>query len=224
MSAAEVLARLVAERRTIRRFRRDHPGRGRIERLVALAALAPSASNRQPWRFLLVDAPASIAALAADAEAAVARAAWTIPPALAGGFASYGDYFTRFRAAPVTVAVACREHAVLGHLVGDGAAADDRAAIADMEAVSPLVATGMAVQNLLLAAHADGLGASCLTGPLIARPALEARLGIAAPWRLACLVALGFADEEPAAPPRRDAAALLRWLDAAPATAENAQP
>ena len=52
-----------------------------------------------------------------------------------------------------------------------------------------------------------------LTGPLLAGDALRALLPLPAAWRLAAFVALGYPDEEPAAPPRKGVDQVLRWVD-----------
>jgi nitroreductase len=73
-------------------------------------------------------------------------------------------------------------------------------------------ATAAAVQNLLLAAHAAGLGSFWSTSPLLAHPdvlrwfgsdpAAEAHVGTV--W-------LGIPAEIPAAPGRRPLTEVLRW-------------
>ena len=52
-------------RRSIRRYRDDRPARELVEKLLEMAVHAPSASNKQPWRFFVVDHPATIARMAA---------------------------------------------------------------------------------------------------------------------------------------------------------------
>ena len=42
-------------RRSIRKFAAAPVARETVEELLAAAILAPSASNRQPWQFLVVD-------------------------------------------------------------------------------------------------------------------------------------------------------------------------
>lgn len=54
---------VASRRRTIRRFRQERPDRRRIEQLLDVARLAPSAANLQPLRFLVVDDPAQVAAV-----------------------------------------------------------------------------------------------------------------------------------------------------------------
>jgi len=54
---------------------------------------------------------------------------------------------------------------LLTTLTGPRLADDDRQRVVVMERDSGLIGTSMAMQNLLLAAHAAGLGASGMTGP-----------------------------------------------------------
>src|SRR5205814_568063 len=49
---------LLAWRRDVRRFRADPLAPGLLEDLIALASLAPSVGNSQPWRFVIVEDPA----------------------------------------------------------------------------------------------------------------------------------------------------------------------
>jgi nitroreductase len=44
-------------RRDVRRFRRDAPPAGTLERLIEIACLSPSVGLSQPWRFVIVDDP-----------------------------------------------------------------------------------------------------------------------------------------------------------------------
>ncbi len=51
------LRELLIWRRDVRCFRRDALPDGMLERLIALACLAPSVGLSQPWRFVMVDDP-----------------------------------------------------------------------------------------------------------------------------------------------------------------------
>lgn len=42
---------VIEERRSIRRYKSKSVSRKEIEQLVEVAALAPSAKNRQPWKY-----------------------------------------------------------------------------------------------------------------------------------------------------------------------------
>jgi coenzyme F420-0:L-glutamate ligase/coenzyme F420-1:gamma-L-glutamate ligase len=74
-------------------------------------------------------------------------------------------------------------------------------------------ALGGAVMALLLQAHAEGLGAAWMAGPMVACREIEAVCGIAAPWHMAGAIALGHPAAIPAAPPRKPAEDLITWIE-----------
>mgnify|MGYP000873097707 CR=1 FL=1 len=113
--------------------------------------------------------PSTIRAMADAVREARARVLDATPEASRPSIAAYGDYFTRFEGAPCVVVPIHRPLTILSSLTEGHLPADDHAAIARMEAESGLVGVSLAVMQLLLAAHARGLGASGMTGPLIAR-------------------------------------------------------
>jgi nitroreductase len=213
MITHEQLSELLQSRRSVRRFRAEAPPRALIERIIESAVTAPSASNKQPWRFLVVTNRALIEELAAAVRIAVSRIAVAIEPAFEDAFRAYGDYFTRFEAAPVVIVPLFRAMATLSHLTGARLDDDDRRRIAAMERDSGLVGTALALENLLLAAHASGLAASAMTGPLVAVDELRTLLQVPPSWQIVALVPLGSAAEEPAPPARKPGTQVTRWLE-----------
>lgn len=193
-------------RRTVRRFSQRRPERSLVEELLELAITAPSASNNQPWRFFVTDRPELIDELAQAVQEAVAEVQAVLPPEELPAFTRYGDYFVRFREAPVVIVPAFRPLTLLSQMI------EPSQTIERLELYSGLASTSLAVQNLLLAAHARGLGATCMTGPLLAADRIEARLGIPNGWQMALLVALGYAAEEPRPTSRKSLETVLRWV------------
>ena len=55
MTVEVKLGTLIGRRRSIRRYRTSAIRREAIERLLLAATQAPSAHNRQPWRFAVID-------------------------------------------------------------------------------------------------------------------------------------------------------------------------
>lgn len=200
-------------RRSIRRFKPESPAREAIERLIAAAVTAPSASNKQPWRFVVVTSRSAIALMARAVREAVDRIALHVEPSFHDAFAAYGDYFTRFETAPVVIAPIWRSHPLLTNLVGPGLGADDRARIEAMERDSALAGTAMALENLLLAAHEAGLGASAMTGPLVAVAGLREILAVPPSWNVLALVPVGYPDEVPEPVERKPAELVTRWVE-----------
>jgi nitroreductase len=203
---------LLQSRRSIRKFKRDRPSREVIESLIEAAVLAPSASNKQPWRFFIADRRELIDEMAAAVQAAVDRIVTHIEPQFIESFRAYGNYFVRFREAPAVIVPAYRELVVLSNLVDAHTAAEDVERIHAMELSSGLISTSLAVQNLMLYAHSIGLGSSSMTGPLLAREELKRLLGVPDSWRLAAIIPVGYPDEEPASVPRKPVDAVIRWV------------
>lgn len=203
---------LLAARRSVRRFTSDMPPRDVIESLIASAVTAPSASNKQPWRFLVVQRRELIEAMAAAVRTAVERIARAIDPAFEAAFRAYGDYFTRFENAPLTIVPLFRPLTVLSSMTTGQLAADDANAIRAMERDSGLIGTSLAIENLLLATHAAGLGASGMTGPLVATDAIRDILQIAAAWHIAALIPIGYPDEAPRPTDRKRVEHVTRWI------------
>lgn len=209
----DALLDLLRARRSVRRFRPDAPPREALERLVEAAVTAPSASNKQPWRFVIVTDRARIDRMADAVRAAVERIAAHVEPDAEQAFRAYGDYFTRFAAAPVVIVPLHRGLTILSNLTGPGLPADDRARIEAMERSSGLIGTALALENLLLMAHALGLGASGMTGPLVADDGLRALLEVSPSWSIAALVPVGWPAEDPPPTQRKSAPQVTRWID-----------
>lgn len=199
-------------RRSVRRFRPEAPPDDAIRRLVAAAVTAPSASNKQPWRFLVVSDRAVVEAMAAAVREAVGRIARAVEPDFEDAFRAYGDYFTRFESAPIVLVPLHRSLTLLSRMVGDRLSATDRAAVEAMERDSGLIGTSMALQNLLLAATAEGLGASGMTGPLVALEPLRRILAVPDSWHVLALVPLGYPDEQPRPTSRKSPENVMRWI------------
>jgi nitroreductase len=209
----EELHDLMQTRRSVRRFRRDPPARPLIESVLASAVTAPSASNKQPWRFLVVQNRGTIERMASAVRDAVDRIALAIEPEFETSFRAYGDYFTRFEDAPVVIVPLCRPLTILSNLTGQTLTSDDEASIRAMERDSGLIGAALAMENLLLAAHAAGLGASGMTGPLVAAAALREILRVPPSWYIVALVPVGYPDEEPVPTARKPFERVTQWIE-----------
>lgn len=200
-------------RRSVRRFSDKPIERPIIERLMQLATSAPSASNKQPWRFVIVRDRAVISAMASAVREEIHRVLDNMDESGVEAFRSYGEYFTRFEAAPCVIAPTCRATPILSQLVKPSLDEATRQRIIAMEHKSASVSTALAIENLLLAAPQLGLGASPLTGPLLAAHRLSELMKIPASWDLLALIAVGYPDEEPRKTERKPVDSVLRWID-----------
>lgn len=176
------LQQLLQTRRSIRRYTTDPLPPDVVERLLTAAIWAPSAHNRQPWRFATLTTPGAKAHLAqAMGERLRADRLADGDPADVVA-ADAGRSLARIASAPVVVVV-CLTLADMDHYP------DARRSQA--EYLMAVQSVAMAVQNLLLAAHAEGIGACWMCAPLFCADAVRASLDLPADWQPQALVTLG---------------------------------
>jgi nitroreductase len=207
-------AALVEQRVSVRQFRPDPVAPDHIREMVRLAGLAPSPNNQQPWRFIAITRKPLLGEMA---DAVRGRLRALLPAAMsedARRAAQRVEWFSTFFAdAPLVMAVTRQPYqSVIARAVaGSSMSAAD---INAMRGHPDIQSIGAAIEHLLLAATALGYGSCWLSGPLIAREALEGLLGVEAPEQLAAIVAVGV----PAAPPggghdRRPVEKILRFIE-----------
>jgi nitroreductase len=190
--SAALLA-FLRSRRSEREFSATPIERAVLERLMAVAVTAPSASNRQPWRFVVVTSverrrqiAAAVRTRADEMKAIIARSHH------AEDFGAYGDFFHEplERAAAIVVPYYRELRDLTTELVASGGG--DPAGFEVGRAMqAELAATSAAVMLLLVAAHAEGLGACWMAGPMLARAEVSGLCGVGAPWHMLGAVALG---------------------------------
>jgi nitroreductase len=206
MSDYDRLLELMRSRRSIRRFSDRAITREDIGRLIEAARWAPSNHNRQPWRFLVIEDKQKLNQLADAVRQGLSRKLKTLPEAAAAYISELMHYATFFSNAPVLLLVL--------HKQPVSVSAPLLAELKNPELVSgePLSAA-MAVQNLLLAAQALGLGTCVLTGPLLAQDAMEEHLDLPAGHDLTCFVAIGYPAESPPPPRRKSIEQIVEFRD-----------
>jgi nitroreductase len=176
---------VVARQRAYRSFSRDPVDDETIGRILTAATFAPSAENKQPWEFVVVRDPATRAALGD-----LSRRAWE----------SHGRAFSETRLTPKMLAEVDR-----GATGGVADAPVNIVVCADTERGLEITIPSSifpAVQNLLLAATALGLGSALTTITTGFRAEMQAILGLPDHVVPVALVPLGH-PAKPLGPPRR---------------------
>jgi coenzyme F420-0:L-glutamate ligase / coenzyme F420-1:gamma-L-glutamate ligase len=194
--------RLLRGRRSIRRYRGDAVGRDVLDRLFRSAAAAPSAHNRQPWRYLVIEDAATKAALArAMGERLAADRARDGDPqdAVARDVARS---HARITGAPIVVLVCLT-------LEETDVYPDEMRSRAEF--LMAVQSTAMATQNFLLAAHAEGLAACWMCAPLFCPEAVRASLDVPPAWQPQGLITLGVPADGGRDRPRKPLAAFVRY-------------
>jgi coenzyme F420-0:L-glutamate ligase/coenzyme F420-1:gamma-L-glutamate ligase len=183
----ETVIDLMMRRRSLRRYRPDPVPRLLIEQVLTAAVWAPSAHNRQPWRFMVIETQAQKEMLA---RAMGARLRYDLEADRAAPDSIEKDVarsYERMTSAPVLIVI-CLSMADMDHYP------DARRAQA--EYVMAVQSTAMAGANLLLAAHDLGLGACWMCAPLFCPDVVHAALELPEDWQPQGLVTLGYPAEE----------------------------
>jgi len=143
----EALWRALRERRDMRHFLPVADAKplpdGLIERLVLAAHLAPSVGYMQPWRFIRVSDPGLRQAIQAQVEGERQRTAAALP--------SRNDEFLQVKIEGLRD---CAEVLVVALMPGREQHLIGRRTLPEMEVAS----VGCAIQNMWLAARAEGVG------------------------------------------------------------------
>jgi coenzyme F420-0:L-glutamate ligase / coenzyme F420-1:gamma-L-glutamate ligase len=173
-------------RRSLRRYRPDPVPDALIEQLLTAATQAPSAHNRQPWRFVVIRSPSmkEELALAMGAQLRADLAANSLPPEAIEKDASRS--YQRLTQAPLLILL-CLTMADMDQYP-DGRRQQN-------EWLMAAQSVAMAGQNLLLAAHALGLGACWLCAPLFCPETVRSVLDLPADWQPQGLITTGYPAE-----------------------------
>jgi nitroreductase len=179
--------------RTSTRAWADRPvPRAVLERLLAAAVRAPNHKLTEPWRFAVLTGKSA----ARFAELRRAHRATRFPdPASPEAAKAIDKTYREALSTPVFMVVMC------------AVSADP------VRHEEDYAATMMAVQNLLIAATAEGVGSYVRTGGILEDPALKEMVQLATGHRIVAIVSLGYpaAPQEPKK--RSDPAGKTLWLD-----------
>lgn len=174
-------------RRSLRRYLDKPVPHGIILELLHGAIYAPSAHNRQPWRFAVCDTPATKVALAAAMGERLRRdlTADNVPEAVIAADAARS--YERITSAPVLVAMCMT--------MADMDVYPD-ARRAGHEWTMAVQSVAMAGQNFLLMAHGYGLAACWMCAPLFCPDVVRAALTLPEDWQPQGLITLGYPAQE----------------------------
>jgi len=178
---------LIQGRRSIRRYREQTIAPAVLEKLLHAATWAPSAHNRQPWRFCVVTSAVTKLALSqrmADQWRRDLQRDGT-DPAVVERRAAISQARMTSAGALILAAVSMEEM--------------DRypdAGRNQAEWTMAVQSVALACQNLLLAAHHYGLGACWMCAPLFVPDLVRNELQLPAIWQPQALITVGYPAEE----------------------------
>ncbi len=185
----------ISERRSIRRYKDTPVPDEMVETILKAAIQAPSGKNKQPWKFIVVKGVCR-AEMVQVMRSGIAKAKEQ-------GMNPGSSEWTAcvMEQAPVTIFVFNPEGAPpwMHHSVWQ--TFDD---VVDIQSV------GAAIQNMLLAAQELGLGSLWICDVFYAYEDLSQWLGESG--EMIAAVSIGYANEAPAARPRKAMEEVVRWL------------
>lgn len=182
MTIDKKLAASIGERQSIRSYLPEPVELPVIERLIAAATRAPSAHNRQPWRFAVLDDDASKRRLAEAMGERLRTDRTADGDDVKAIDADFARSYARITRAPVVVVV-CVDIRDMDRYP------DDRRNGA--EYLMAVQSTAMAAQNMLLAAQSEGLGACVMCAPLFCPDTVTDALKLPREWTAQMLVTIG---------------------------------
>ncbi|HEY1981499.1 MAG TPA: coenzyme F420-0:L-glutamate ligase [Xanthobacteraceae bacterium] len=195
---------VLRQRRSVRRYTSAPVPDDLVLQVLDAAIHAPSAHNRQPWRFAVLKTRASKERLAhamgerlREDRARDRDAADAIEQDVARSIA-------RITGAPVAIAVSLTMQDMDAYPDARRAAAEHLMAVQG---------TAMAMQNLLVAAEVAGLSASLMCAPLFCPDVVRAALTLPSLWEPQALITLGFAANAGKPFRRRALADVVRMVD-----------
>ena len=193
MAGGMTLDEAIKSRRSIGRVLQTAVPRHLIEEIIEAACWAPSHYNTQPWRFIVMTGEGR--SLLGKGYANVAAA---MNPELSGEQLEERQAKEHMKAkrAPVIIAAVCSP------------SADPRASFKE-----ELAAAHASVQNLLLAAHAKGLGAIWRSGEPMYHDAMKETFQLTDEEQLIALIYLGYSDMPDKTSTRKAIQEVTSWVD-----------
>ncbi|MCB9453601.1 MAG: nitroreductase family protein [Anaerolineaceae bacterium] len=176
----------IRERRSVRRYRPDPVPRAVLETVLTAAVWSPSAHNRQPWRFAVVESAEQKTRLAQAMGERLRHdlEADGVPEAVIA--ADTARSYARITAAPVVIVI-CLTMADMDSYPDERRSRN--------EFLMAVQSVAMAGENLLLAAYDAGLGACWLCAPLFCPDVVRETLSLPADWQAQGLITLGYPAE-----------------------------
>ncbi len=184
------LKQVIEGRRTIGKVKPERPDRALIEQVLESATWAPNHRLTEPWRFVVLAGQAREALGWFMGEQNAAR----YPEESVERETERSRGARKALRAPVVIAIGVEPG------IGD-----------KIEEVEEIAAVAAAAQNMLLTAHALGLGAKWSSGAIIHDPAVREWLGLSERGALLGFLYIGFPDMTSERSVRTPASAITDW-------------
>lgn len=191
----------IEERRSIRKYRQQNVSREQIEILVEAARLAPSAKNRQPWKYIVYTGAEKQKLLKAmETGLEKEEKQHSLLPQSAFGLPDAFHTLDIMRQVPVVLIVMNTN----GRSPYEPVDSDGR-----LSEICDSLSIGASIENLLLRATEMGLGTLWIANTCFAYNDLMEVVG--EKGQLIGAIALGYAEEQPLPRSRRNLEEILEY-------------
>ena len=192
---------MIEERRSIRKYKSQNINNEQIEKIVNAARLAPSAKNRQPWKYIvyrdisknkLLDVMEEGLKKEQEEHLLLPKSVFGLPDAF--------NTLRIMREAPVIIIVMNTN----GKSPYKVISTDER-----VTEICDSLSIGASIENMILKASEIGLGTLWIANTCFAYDALMEYIGLLG--QLIGAVAVGYADEQPAERPRKTVSEIMEY-------------
>lgn len=185
----------ILKRRSIRKYKSDEVPKDKIKKVLQAANWAPSNGNSQPWEFIVIrgEYVDRVCQIFYDWAKDYIPNAPYIAPDKKPGMLKYAE---NLGGAPI--------HIIVTYEVYDD----------EEKTEESLMAASAAIQNLCLAAWEEGLGTVWIAGYAANSEKTRKLLNLKEDRKIAGIIPIGYPDEDPAPPPRKDPELIekVTWL------------
>ncbi|MCM1579058.1 MAG: nitroreductase family protein [Ruminococcus sp.] len=184
----------IEDRRSVRKYKDKAVDREDIDRIIEAGISAPSAKNRQPWRFIVFTGDKKSELLSAMEKGLIREQAGgeLLPRGSKAGIADAFHTLKIMREAPVLIIIEnANGSSPFEQFDSDGRVTE----------ICDSLSIGACVQNMLLTAAEMGYGTLWIANTFFAYKEMAEHIGIRG--QLICAVSLGYADETPNPRPRK---------------------
>jgi coenzyme F420-0:L-glutamate ligase/coenzyme F420-1:gamma-L-glutamate ligase len=197
------LHKFLRTRRSVRRFRPQSIPESVIREIIETATYAPSAHDKQPWRFVVISSAKTKSILST---------AITDKFRLDLAKDNMAEENIRERvASTIRRTDEAKAIVIMCHDVTQVEPQPDELR-QNLEMIMGVQSVATAGLQLLLAAHAEGLGGTWICWPLFAAEEICQALQLPANWKPQGMIFLGYPDENPSVSPRKPTSEIVRYL------------
>ena len=190
-------------RRSVRQFEDRPVEKDLIEKIITAGTWAPNAHNNQSWRFVVVTDKEDLTRMVTAMQPKYKQALLNSGMAADEVVALAEKRKLRLTSAPAVIlpCVAKNDLSVYD---------DEERTHGDW--IMAVQSAALAAGNILLAAHALGLGGVWICAPMFAPEVVQESLDLPEDWVAQGMLMIGYAAEEPDFRARKPLAEVVRWV------------